>query len=147
MAIPKDKEKQNYMFSEDMKFLQKAVLYHPTDRRRFLALKREPNDHSRAGKWDLPGGNLHFGQVAEQGLRREIREESGLEVTGIRPIQVWSKYFGGTKVYHLFIGYTARALSAKVVISYEHTEFRWVTKPEFLQLDSADFLIDMVNLV
>lgn len=27
-------------------------------------------------KWDLPGGGLHFFEKAEEGLRREIREET-----------------------------------------------------------------------
>src|SRR5688500_18738368 len=103
MALPLDPAKQQYMFSDDMKFLQKAVVFHPEKNGLFLALKRWSGDRTRANKWDLPGGNLHFGQETEGGLRREIREESGLEVKDIQPMQVWSKYFSSTKVYHLFI--------------------------------------------
>ena len=32
-------------------------------------------------KWDLPGGGLHFFEKAEEGLRREIREEADLRVS------------------------------------------------------------------
>ncbi len=32
------------------------------------------------GRWSLPGGRLEFGERIEDGLRREILEESGLEV-------------------------------------------------------------------
>ena len=32
-------------------------------------------------KWDLPGGGLHFFEKAEEGLRREIREETDLHVS------------------------------------------------------------------
>lgn len=31
-------------------------------------------------KWDLPGGGLHFYEKAEDGLLREIREETSLSV-------------------------------------------------------------------
>ncbi len=145
MALPADLEKRKYMFSEDMKFSQKAIVFHPTDHNKFLALKREPHDHSRPGKWDLPGGNLHFGQEADAGLRQEVREESGLEIDRVEPVKVWSRYFGMTKTYHLFIGYIAVGMSDTVTLSHEHTDFKWVTKDEFLALDSADYLVGLVK--
>lgn len=147
MPLPTDPEKRNYMFSDDMKFLQKAVVFHPADRSRFLALKRWPGDKSRANKWDLPGGNLNFGQETDPGLRREIREETGLEVTEIKPTKVWSRYFGDTKVYHLFIAYTCVADTDNVRLSHEHTEYKWMTKEEFMRFESADFLKEMVAAI
>jgi 8-oxo-dGTP pyrophosphatase MutT (NUDIX family) len=147
MSLPKDPEKRNYMFSDDMKISQKAVVFHPQNPKLFLALKRWPGDKSRANKWDLPGGNLNFGQETEPGLRREIREETSLEVRDIKPTKVWSRYFRDTKVYHLFIGYTCTAKNDKVALSHEHTEFLWMTKHEFLQLKSADFLMEMVEAI
>ncbi|MFC1644518.1 NUDIX domain-containing protein [Patescibacteria group bacterium] len=32
------------------------------------------------GKYDLPGGRLEFGESIEDGLRRELQEETGLEM-------------------------------------------------------------------
>lgn len=142
MPKPSDPQKQSYLFSDDIKFLQKAVVFHPTESK-ILALKRTMQEHSRPGKWDLVGGNVHYGENHEESLRREIREESGLEVAELKPLRVFSQMMND--IYHLFIGYKATALSDQVVISEEHTEYKWVTPEEFLDLESADFLVDLVN--
>ena len=34
--------------------------------------------------WDLPGGSLHFGEAPESGLRRELLEETGLNLLACR---------------------------------------------------------------
>ncbi len=142
MPKPTDPQKQSYLFSDDMKFLQKAVVFHPTEPK-ILALKRTMNEHSRPGKWDLAGGNVHYGENHEDSLRREIREESGLEIENLAPVRVFSQMMAD--IYHLFIGYKAVALSDQVAISDEHTEYKWVTPEEFRDLESADFLVDLVN--
>ena len=40
-------------------------------------------------KWDLPGGGLHFYEKAEDGLLREIREETSLSVEIGRPVSMF----------------------------------------------------------
>ena len=143
MPKPIDPAKQSYLFSDDMKFLQKSVVFHPTENK-ILALKRSMNEQSRPGKWDLVGGNVSFGENHETALRREIKEESNLDIGILIPLHVYSQLTDN--VYHLFIGYKTKSLSEDVRISNEHTDYRWLTPDEFSKLESADFLIDLVKL-
>lgn len=140
--MPQDREKRKYMFSEDMKFLQKSIVYHPTEDK-ILVLKRPSNAHSRANCWDFPGGNVLFGEKHIDSLFSEIKEETSLKVRGLKPIQVVTNY--EKDIYYLFIGYSCKAMSSDVNVSDEHSEYRWVTIPEFLKLKSADFLVNLTH--
>ncbi|MBF0257140.1 MAG: Nudix family hydrolase [Gammaproteobacteria bacterium] len=52
---------------------------------RVLLSKRHAHLH-QGGLWEFPGGKLEPGESPEQGLRREIAEELGLEVRAQRPL-------------------------------------------------------------
>ena len=47
------------------------------ERNRFLLVREE------RGVWDLPGGGLDWGNSVEEDLKREVREEMGLEVVSV----------------------------------------------------------------
>ena len=126
MPKPQETSKHNYMFSDDIKFLQKCIVFHPTENK-FLILKRSPDSFSRPNDWDFPGGNVLFGEYHEESLRREIK-----------PLQVKTDMRG--EIYCIFINYTAQATSTEVALSHEHTDYKWISKDEFLKMETADFL-------
>jgi ADP-ribose pyrophosphatase YjhB (NUDIX family) len=47
-----------------------------------------------AGKWDLPGGFLEEGEAPLDGVRRELREETGLDVEPLDFVGVWTDRYG-----------------------------------------------------
>lgn len=47
---------------------------------RTLLVARRTSPDALAGLWEFPGGKLERGETVEQGLRREIREELGVEI-------------------------------------------------------------------
>ncbi len=111
----------------------KAVILNPDGK--ILILKRS-NKIDRAGGWDFPGGAIEFGENPTDAINREVKEETGLRVTDVRPIHIQT--FPITKVnqdFIVMIGFIAKTITEDVQLSWEHTEYRWVTKEEALSLD------------
>ncbi len=90
------------------------------------------------GRWGIPGGKIERGEPAEEALRREMREETGLEISEIRFVMVQDcidsqEFF--RKEHFLLLNYTARALPGAVTLNEEACEYRWVTAAEAAALD------------
>lgn len=100
---------------------------------KFLALRRTETAPSRPLGWDLPGGELDWGEDPEEGMMREIKEETGLE---IEDLKIFDAVSGVTShgEFWTTICYIARPKSENVVLSYEHDDLKWVTVDEFLTL-------------
>lgn len=93
---------------------------------RFM-LAREDN-----GKWELPGGGLDHGEDPIPGLKREIHEETGLEVTQISPTP---KYFVTSKrqnrdAYVANVIYEIKLKNLDFIPSDECQELRFFTIEE-----------------
>jgi 8-oxo-dGTP diphosphatase len=61
-----------------------AVLY---DERRQVLVTQRPAGKSMAGHWEFPGGKVESGESDAAALRRELREELGIEVIEARPLE------------------------------------------------------------
>jgi 8-oxo-dGTP diphosphatase len=100
----------------------KAVVF---KKDKVLLLKRTKKDKFAAGEWDLPGGKLEYGEKPEEGLHREILEESGLKVKISSPFSIGYWYSNKEKVYKIAIDYVAEYKSGKVKKSDEHEIVEW----------------------
>jgi 8-oxo-dGTP diphosphatase len=96
---------------QDSKQVVKAVIVNPQNK--VLFLKRSKYVEKFAGEWDLPGGHTHIGEDLIKGLRREVREETGLSL-GL-PIKV-------AEIENI-IFYTSKYIDGDIILSNEHTEY------------------------
>lgn len=90
---------------------------------------------------DFPGGKIQEGEINfEESLKREVKEETGLEITIEEPFATWSRI--GHKIKHqgktiFLVGYKCNFKSGEVKISGEHKSFEWVDKLEYKKLDDG----------
>ena len=106
----------------------KAVIVNPDGK--VLILRESPTHktNTMAGHYQLPGGRLEPGETFEQGLRREVREEAGLEITIGKPLQLgeWRPVIQGVphQVFVVFVA--AETNSRAVTVSDEHDDYLWI---------------------
>jgi 8-oxo-dGTP pyrophosphatase MutT (NUDIX family) len=91
---------------------------------RVLLLERSDN-----GCWGPPGGALEPGESVEAAARREVREETGLELGKLELFGVFSgpelyyRYPNGDEVYNVSIVYRAQAPGGSVRLNDEHVKW------------------------
>jgi 8-oxo-dGTP pyrophosphatase MutT (NUDIX family) len=54
-----------------------------------LLVRKSADDPDQAGKWEVPGGRMEFGEDVDEHIKREVREEVGLELMPGRPFYIW----------------------------------------------------------
>lgn len=121
---------------------QKAVILNKEGR--FLIIQRSATAPSNPHKWDLPGGDLDFGENPIEGILREIKEETSLTIKEIKPFDVYSN-INDIGDFWVTIAYIAKAVSEKVNLSYEHNDFKWINVKEFSKLKSPDKIRQFIN--
>jgi 8-oxo-dGTP diphosphatase len=91
---------------------------------------------------DFPGGKIQEGERDfVEALKREVREETSLEIEVGSPFTVWFNQFTGThrnagkKVY--LVGFKCKYVSGEIKLSDEHNSFRWVNKTNFHEVDDG----------
>ena len=112
---------------------------------RILLLKRARQPFK--GLWSLPGGKIKFGEFADEAIRREVKEETSIELFSAKYIGiVCERVFKDNSVVasHMIYVFLCEPQSENF-ISSEEGKVRWFGRQEvFLQADDiipTDFLI------
>ncbi len=116
------------------------------DRDRFLALELDLGSNK---VWDLPGGKVRYREDPLVALKREVLEETGLEVSVGRLLGTWYFFRQGDRNQVVATLFDCGVACRNLVVRQTHhgsetfSQFKWVTKDEFL---SDDFVVSHPSL-
>ena len=83
--------------------------------------------------WHFPGGRLNVGDQSIEALKREVKEETNIEIYNITPIFT-KVYDQKSPKYAVF--FTAKVQEPfEVKISDEHQAYRWFSKDDISYID------------
>lgn len=109
-----------------------ALMYDSTDRVLMV------QSHKWGNRWGIPGGKINRGESSEEAVRREVREETGLDLDDVQFAMVQDCIDSGefmTPVHFLLLNYVALARPGEVILNDEAQRFMWVPPEEALAMN------------
>ena len=121
------------------------------ERNKVLLIKRSEDDRYSPGRWEFPGGKLEEGENVTEALRKEIFEETGLQMTTSSTLVhsesevLTSGPYKGL-VYVVLVG-LAKVADDKVRLSEEHSDYVWVNYESISEYKITDITKNTVASV
>lgn len=101
---------------------------------RVLLVKHVPERNGFwQGKWICPGGKLELGESMEQGVAREIMEETNLQIRLITPLTPFERIVksdGKTTLHVIYIDFLAQLVSGEFRPGSDVGEGIWVSRED-----------------
>jgi len=102
--------------------------------------------HKFNGMYVIPGGHIELGEKMEDALKREVKEETDLDIYNVKFIGFQEFIFDEifhTKKHFIFFDYSCRTDSkpAEVKLNSEAQSYIWVPAEEALKLDVDPYTI------
>jgi len=101
---------------------------------KFLLLKR--NDLPLI--WGPPGGKLQINENPISGLKREVKEETGLNIEVKIPVTTWFGKFNDKKIFA--VDYLCNHKSGKIILSEEHNSYKWLSIQDLIE-NSKEYFV------
>lgn len=92
-------------------------------------MKRADDDEIGGGTWEFSGGKLEFGESPQEALKREFREEAGIDVE-IKKLLYVTSFKTDPARQVVLITYLCECGNCEIKLSFEHSACMWADKDE-----------------
>ena len=107
----------------------------------------------RSSKWNnkftVPGGHIELGERAEDAIKREVREETGLDVEPVKLLLLQQAIYPANYHKHehfIFMDYLCQTKGSDVKLDgRELQEYLWVRPEKALELDLEEYTRNFVK--
>jgi len=94
------------------------------------------------GKYVIPGGHIELGERLEDALKREIKEETNLDIFDINFLCFIEFIYGKNfqqKKHFLFIDYVCKTNDSYVALNEEGTDYIWISPEKALHINTEEY--------
>jgi ADP-ribose pyrophosphatase YjhB (NUDIX family) len=88
--------------------------------------------------WSLPGGALELGERLKDGVRREVREETGLEIRPLGVLEIFERIIldasGAPEYHYVLIDYICRIVGGELLAGDDVCAVEWVRQRDLPKL-------------
>jgi 8-oxo-dGTP diphosphatase len=103
-------------------------------RNRVLLIRR--GSEPLKGQWSLPGGMLELGEELEEAVRRELKEETGLDVEPLAVLTVFDRIMRSgadlrrVRYHYVIVDYACRRRRGRLAPASDVLDARWVRRED-----------------
>jgi len=101
------------------------------------------------GQWSIPGGMLELGEKLREGILREVKEETGLEVQVLDVLDVFDSIFpdseGRTQYHYVLIDFLCRPAGGELRAGSDVSEAKWVTAEQAGDLEMKAATLEVIH--
>ncbi len=130
----------------DRPFLGIGALVFRRERERLEILLVERGNEPLKGYWSLPGGILETGETLRDGIRREVSEETGLEVEPLSVFEIFERIIpdqgpdqeGRAEYHYVLIDYICRVTGGVLQAATDVSATAWVARDQLREYRITD---------
>jgi ADP-ribose pyrophosphatase YjhB (NUDIX family) len=126
-----------------------AIIFddHTNQQARILMVERAGNPLK--GYWSLPGGLVETGESLETAVKREILEETGLQVEPLQMFELFERIMrdaeGRAEYHYVLLDYLCKVVGGTLKAGDDVSRAEWVRREDLPSLQITEGTLDVIE--